>query len=114
MKVEHADYIYYSAFAWNPETFSYTDITPNSWNAIQKEKEMIDYDKGNMQNLGVGEKKGLLDKYGLLIVMVGLAVCGYFIYTITKKVDSVGAVSSATNNAIQQLSNSLRQSGVLK
>ena len=99
-EIQHADFIYFSSFAWNPETFMYTDVTPNSWNALNKEKEMQDYDRGNQSGLNVGGKQGMLEKYLPIIVLAGFAILGYFMYTTMKNVNSVGRVENIILNQI--------------
>jgi hypothetical protein len=90
MYAQHADYIYYSPFAMNPEIAVYTDITPNAWNSLNIEKEVIDYDKGNQSNMQGGGKVGMLEKYMPFIILAGFAILGWFTWTLMKRVDMLG------------------------
>jgi hypothetical protein len=88
-QVQHLDLRFDSCIPMNPESFEYTDITPQAWLALTKERDIRDYSKANTE-VSRNDKKGLLDQYQGLIILGGFGIVGYLVYMLMGKIDMLG------------------------
>ncbi len=78
------------------------DDDPKVRKMLNKKQAIADWQQGTVQGMGK-MKMGLLQQYQPLIILLGFAVMGFFLFQMTKKLDLIGF----GQNAIQSLLGSL-------
>jgi hypothetical protein len=76
--------------ALNPEDFSNDWETPEARKNMNKTEDIEALAKGNRQSLGKPQKKGMLEGYMPIIMILGVVALGYMMYMLMGKIDMLG------------------------
>lgn len=84
------DFRHDSSQALDPDTFTNAWESPEARKALNKEEDIRAYQQGNLQAIQGKQKKGMLEQFMPLLVVVGFLIVGYMVWTLTKKTDQLG------------------------